>query len=210
MKGKILSFAIMAILCGMLMQSCYITKTPVGAYSSQSGMPMRYSKGKQVWLFGLIPLGRTHINTPATDFMIEGKQTFGDYLITFVTIGIIETRTLKCYVKEYNYGGNGYGGSVVINNNQNVNTRSQNNDRNDNGYNNGYNNSYDNGYQRSSQQRSQSQDNSLMGRRVMWTTPQGNTRYGTVTSVRESTCVVKAEDTGSSVVIRTEKLTKIQ
>ena len=200
MKGKILSFAIMAILCGMLMQSCYITKTPVGAYSSQSGMPMRYSKGKQVWLFGLIPLGRTHINTPATDFMIEGKQTFGDYLISFVTLGIVETRTIKCYVKEYNNGGNGYNNSY-----QNVNTKRQNNDRNDNGYN----NSYDNSYQESSQQRSQSKDNSMMGRRVMWTTPQGNTRYGTVTSVRESTCVVKAEDTGSSVVIRTEKLTKL-
>lgn len=206
----------MAILCGMLMQSCFITKTPVGAYSSQSGMPTRYSKGKQVWLLGLIPLGRTHINTPTTDFMIEGKQTFGDYLISFVTLGIIETRTIKCYVKEYNNGGNGFGGSIIINNNnQNVNTQSQSNNQQ---MNTPYNNGGDNDYQRpepQQQQQTQPQQNNtvshpLVGKRVMWTTPQGTTRYGTVTSIRnEDTCVVKTEDTGSSVVIRIEKLTKL-
>ena len=184
MKGKILSFAIMAILCGMLMQSCFITKTPVGAYSSQSGMPMRYSKGKQVWLFGLLPLGRTHINTPATDFMIEGKQTFGDYLISFVTLGIIETRTIKCYVKEYNNGANLYGNNYGTNNNQQV--------RNDNNYSD-----------------DQPVNNSLVGKRVSWQTNQGGTRYGTVTNMRTpSTCEVKTEDTGSTIVITLDKLTK--
>ncbi len=195
MKGKILSFAIMAILCGMLMQSCFITKTPVGAYSSQSGMPMRYSKGKQVWLFGLLPLGRTHINTPATDFMIEGKQTFGDYLISFVTLGIIETRTIKCYVKEYNNGGNGFGGSIIINNNnQNVNTQSQNNTQQMNSGNNTGN--------------EQSDNNSFVGKRVSWQNNQGVTRYGTVTNMRTpSTCEVKTEDTGSVIVLNVSKLT---
>jgi hypothetical protein len=183
MKGKILSFAIMAILCGMLMQSCFITKTPVGAYSSQSGMPMRYSKGKQVWLFGLLPLGRTHINTPATDFMIEGKQTFGDYLISFVTLGIIETRTIKCYVKEYNNGANIYGNNYGANNNQQV--------RNGNNYSD-----------------DQPVNNSLVGKRVSWQTNQGSTRYGTVTNMRTpSTCEVKTEDTGSVIVLSVSKLT---
>ena len=192
MKRKILSFAIMAILCGMLLQSCYITKTPVGAYSSQSGMPMRYSKGKQVWLFGLIPLGRTHINTPATDFMIEGKQTFGDYLITFVTLGIIETRTIKCYVKEYNNGG-GYGGIVINNNNQNVNTQSQNNTQQ---------------VSVGNSNNEQPEANSLVGKRVSWQTNQGTTRYGTVTNMRTpSTCEVKTEDTGSIMVLSVNKLT---
>ena len=192
MKRKILSFAIMAILCGMLLQSCYITKTPVGAYSSQSGMPMRYSKGKQVWLFGLIPLGRTHINTPATDFMIEGKQTFGDYLITFVTLGIIETRTIKCYVKEYNNGG-GYSGIVINNNNQNVNTQSQNNTQQ---------------VSVGNSNNEQPEDNSLVGKRVSWQTNQGTTRYGTVTNMRTpSTCEVKTEDTGSIMVLSVNKLT---
>lgn len=192
MKRKILSFAIMAILCGMLMQSCYITKTPVGAYSSQSGMPMRYSKGKQVWLFGLIPLGRTHINTPATDFMIEGKQTFGDYLITFVTFGIIETRTIKCYVKEYNSGG-GYNGIVINNNNQNVNTQSQNNTQQ---------------VSVGNSNNEQPEANSLVGKRVSWQTNQGTTRYGRVTNMRTpSTCEVKTEDTGSVMVLSVNKLT---
>lgn len=192
MKRKILSFAIMAILCGMLMQSCYITKTPVGAYSSQSGMPMRYSKGKQVWLFGLIPLGRTHINTPVTDFMIEGKQTFGDYLITFVTLGIIETRTIKCYVKEYNSGGT-YNGIVINNNNQNVNTQSQNNTQQ---------------VSVGNSTNEQPEANSLVGKRVSWQTNQGTTRYGTVTNMRTpSTCEVKTEDTGSVMVLSVNKLT---
>lgn len=187
MKGKILSFAIMAILCGMLMQSCYITKTPVGAYSSQSGMPMRYSKGKQVWLFGFIPLGRTNISTPATDFMIEGKNTFGDWLISTLTFGIIQTRTIKCYVKEYNNGGNGYGGSIVINNNnQNVNTQTQ----------------------KLNDEDEQSVTYSLVGKRVSWQTNQGNTRYGTVTNMRTpKTCEVKTEDTGSVIVLSVSKLT---
>ena len=195
MKSKILSFAIMAILCGMLMQSCYITKTPVGAYSSQSGMPMRYSKGKQVWLFGLIPLGRTHISTPATDFMIEGKQTFGDYLITFVTLGIIETRTIKCYVKEYNNGG-GYSGIVINNNNQNVNTQSQNNTQQ---------------VSVGNSNNEQPEDNSLVGKRVSWQTNQGTTRYGTVTNMRTpSTCEVKTEDNGSVMVLSVNKLTVLK
>ena len=195
MKGKILSFAIMAILCGMLMQSCYITKTPVGAYKAQSGMPMRYSKGKQVWLFGFIPLGRTNISTPATDFMIEGKNTFGDWLISTVTFGIIQTRTIKCYVKEYNNGGNGYGGSIVINNNnQNVNTQSQNNNQQVNAGNNTGN--------------EQPENNSFVGKRVSWQTNQGSTRYGTVTNMRTpSTCEVKTEDTGSVIVLSVSKLT---
>ncbi len=204
MKKSILIVAIAAILGGMMMQSCYITKTPVGAYSSQSGMPMRYSKGKQVWLFGLIPLGRTHVNTPATDFMIEGKQTFGDYLIKFVTLGIIETRTIKCYVKEYNNGG-GYAGNIIINNsNQNVNTTSQNNSQRMNGSNNArYNSdSYD------TPEPEPQQASSLVGKRVSWQTNQGNTRYGTVTNMRTpKTCEVKTEDSGAVIILSVSKLT---
>ena len=204
MKKSILIVAIAAILGGMMMQSCYITKTPVGAYSSQSGMPMRYSKGKQVWLFGLIPLGRTNISTPATDFMIEGKQTFGDYLITFFTFGIIETRTIKCYVKEYNNGG-GYAGNIIINNsNQNVNTTSQNNSQQMNGSNNArYNSdSYD------TPEPEPQQASSLVGKRVSWQTNQGNTRYGTVTNMRTpKTCEVKTEDSGAVIILSVSKLT---
>lgn len=204
MKKSILIVAIAAILGGMMMQSCYITKTPVGAYSSQSGMPMRYSKGKQVWLFGLIPLGRTNISTPATDFMIEGKQTFGDYLITFFTFGIIETRTIKCYVKEYNNGG-GYAGNIIINNsNQNVNTTSQNNSQRMNGSNNArYNSdSYD------TPEPEPEQASSLVGKRVSWQTNQGNTRYGTVTNMRTpKTCEVKTEDSSAVIILSVSKLT---
>ncbi len=205
MKKSILIVAIAAILGGMMMQSCYITKTPVGAYSSQSGMPMRYSKGKQVWLFGLIPVGRTNISTPATDFMIEGKQTFGDYLITFFTFGIIETRTIKCYVKEYANNGYGYGGGTVINiNNQNVNTQSQNNTQQVSGSNNArYNSdSYDH------DTTEQPQVSQLVGKRVSWQTNQGTTRYGTVTNMRTpKTCEVKTEDSGSVIVLSVNKLT---
>ena len=224
MKKSLATLLVVALMGGLLFSSCYITKTPVGAYRAQSGIPTRYSKGKQVWLFGIFPLGRTNISTPPTDFMIEGKQTFGDYLVSFFTLGIVETRTLKCYVKEYN---NGYGDGIHINNNnQNASTQSRSNTQQVNSNNNaGYDDDddYSGNYQPqqtnqqprvSTQQEPQRaanpQSHPLVGKRVMWTTPQGNTRYGTVTSIRnEDTCVVKTEDTGSSVVIRIEKLTKL-
>lgn len=196
MKKSILIVAIAAILGGMLMQSCYITKTPVGAYSSQSGMPKRYSKGKQVWLFGLIPLGRTNISTPATDFMIEGKQTLGDYLITFITFGIVETRTIKCYVKEYNNGGGGYAGNV---------NNYQNNSQQMNGSNNSRYNSADS---YDAPEPEPQQASSLVGKRVSWQTNQGTTRYGTVTNMRTpKTCEVKTEDSGAVIILSVSKLT---
>ena len=64
LKHLTLNMVIIA-LCSILLSSCMMTKTSVGAYKESTGKEYTYDKGKQMWLFwGLVPIGRTDVSTP--------------------------------------------------------------------------------------------------------------------------------------------------
>ena len=70
----------------------------------ETGETYRYSKAKQVWLFwGLAPLGRTNVNTPEDGSCeIITRRSFGDVLISSLTLGLVTTYTIKVKDKKKN------------------------------------------------------------------------------------------------------------
>ena len=82
--------------CSFLFTSCMTTSTTVGAYSEEAGRQYTYAKGKQIWLgFGLIPLGIVDVSTPVDgNCEVISKFTFGDFLISGLTGGIVSSRTI--------------------------------------------------------------------------------------------------------------------
>lgn len=85
-----------------ILSSCMTTSTTVGDYKEDSGKQYTYAKGKQFWIgFGLFPIGRTDVQTP-TDGSCEvmSKFTFGDFLISGITGGIVSSRTIIVKDKE--------------------------------------------------------------------------------------------------------------
>ncbi len=97
MKNIILSFVVLSALT-----SCMMTKTPVGNYLETPGKEVTFDKGKQFWVFwGLIPVGRTHVNTPNDgNCQVVTKYKFGDVLITGLTCGIVSSYSIKVEVKK--------------------------------------------------------------------------------------------------------------
>jgi hypothetical protein len=77
------------------------TKTNVGAYRETQGEEYTYAKGKQMWLFwGLIPLGRTSVSTPADgNCQVITRYNVGDAIISSLTGGIFTTHTIKIKAK---------------------------------------------------------------------------------------------------------------
>ena len=89
------------VLFPVLLSSCMMTKTNVGAYKESAGKEYTYAKGKQMWLFwGLVPLGRTDVSTP-TDGRCEitTKYKFTDVLIGGLTGGILTSYSIKVKAK---------------------------------------------------------------------------------------------------------------
>jgi hypothetical protein len=84
------------------MSSCMTTKTSVGAFKETQGSEYTYAKGKQLWLFwGLMPLGRTNVNTPGDgNCEIITRFNFGDLLISSLTGGIVTSYTIKVQAKK--------------------------------------------------------------------------------------------------------------
>lgn len=82
--------------------SCMMTKTPVGAYLETPGKEVTFDKGKQFWLFwGIMPVGRTHINTPSNgNCQVTTKIRFTDFIISSLTGGIVTSTSIKVEVKE--------------------------------------------------------------------------------------------------------------
>jgi hypothetical protein len=78
------------------MSSCMTTATTTGTYLEEPGNPYTYAKGRQLWLgYGLIPLGKTDVNAPSDgNCQVISKFTFGDFLISGVTFGIVSSRTI--------------------------------------------------------------------------------------------------------------------
>jgi hypothetical protein len=85
-----------------LMTSCMMTKTPVGAYLETPGKEVTFDKGKQFWLFwGLMPIGRTHVNTPSNgNCQVTTKIRITDFIISGLTGGIVTSTSIKVEVKQ--------------------------------------------------------------------------------------------------------------
>ena len=85
----------------LLLPSCYGTRTAVGNYRElvkvEKADTYTYAKGKQAYLFwGLIPLGRTQVATPADgSCQIRTCANFADVLVEALTGGIVTMRTIK-------------------------------------------------------------------------------------------------------------------
>jgi hypothetical protein len=96
--AKVLLFSIFIFAS---VSSCMTTKTNVGAYREAQGEEYTYAKGKQMWLFwGLIPLGRTSVSTPADgNCQVITRYNVGDAIISSLTGGIFTTHTIKIKAK---------------------------------------------------------------------------------------------------------------
>ncbi len=99
---------LMTVAISFMLTSCMITKTSVGAFEEQQGREYTYAKGKQIWLFwGLIPLGRTNVNTPGDgNCEVITKFNFGDVLISGLTFGFIRSYSIKVKAREKEAGYN--------------------------------------------------------------------------------------------------------
>lgn len=93
---------ILLISLTILLPSCMTTRTYVGTYREQEGKVYTYSRGKQMYLFwGLIPLGRTRLGTPADgNCEVRTCYNFWDALLSCLTGGIFEMQTIKVKAKE--------------------------------------------------------------------------------------------------------------
>lgn len=98
-KFLLLTYLTVAILS---VTSCMTTKTPVGNFVETPGKEYTYDKGKQFWLFwGLMPLGRTHVNTPSDgNCQVITKFKVGDVIISVLTGGIVTTYSIKVEAKK--------------------------------------------------------------------------------------------------------------
>ncbi len=85
-----------------LCNSCMSVKTNVGGFKEQQGKMYVYSKSKQVWLFwGMAPIGRTQIATPANgQCQVIVKNNVFDIIISGVTSGFIKSQTIKVIAKK--------------------------------------------------------------------------------------------------------------
>jgi hypothetical protein len=102
-KVKIYALSLLTVMIlSTTLSSCLMTKTSVGAYKESWGNEYTYAKGKQLWLFwGIIPLGRTNINTPGDgNCEIITKFGFTDVLISGLTVGIITSYSIKVKAKK--------------------------------------------------------------------------------------------------------------
>ena len=79
-----------------------MTKTPVGGYLETPGKEVTFDKGKQFWLFwGLMPIGRTHVNTPSNgNCQVTTKIKLTDFIISGLTGGIVTSTSIKVEVKQ--------------------------------------------------------------------------------------------------------------
>ncbi len=98
---KLIKSTFIVSLIAISFSSCLTTKTNVGQFKENQGETYQYAKGKQFWLFwGLLPLGRTDVNTPANgNCQVITRFNFGDVLISGLTGGIVSSYTIKIKAK---------------------------------------------------------------------------------------------------------------
>jgi hypothetical protein len=90
-----------ALIISSLMTSCIVTQTNVGKYSEQKGTEYTYSKAKQMWVFyGLIPVGKTHTETPADgQCQVNTQFRLIDVAAIVFTAGLFGMQTIKVKAK---------------------------------------------------------------------------------------------------------------
>lgn len=92
-------FIILGVITSVfLFPSCMTQKTKVGQFAklqAEGAEEYRYAKGKQMWIvWGLIPIGRTNLNTPSDGTCeIVTRTNVVDILVTGITLGFIRIRT---------------------------------------------------------------------------------------------------------------------
>lgn len=101
-------FVILSMVFTLTLSSCLMTQTVVGEYQEEQGREYVYAKGKQFWLFwGLIPIGRTNVNTPSHgNCEVITKFQLGDVIISGITGGIISSYSIKVKAKRKDDRGN--------------------------------------------------------------------------------------------------------
>lgn len=92
---------ILLLVIVVMAPSCMTTRTSVGSFTETQGEMYKYAKGKQCYLFwGLIPLGRTTVATPAGQpCQVRTSFNFWDALLSTITGGIFSMQTIKVYAK---------------------------------------------------------------------------------------------------------------
>lgn len=84
--------------------SCLTTHTDVGNYATTPGKAYKMDKERKLWIFwGLLPINNPNVSTPLDgNCRITTKFTFGDFLISGLTGGLITSYTIKSYGKSTN------------------------------------------------------------------------------------------------------------
>ncbi len=84
-----------------LMPSCMSTRTSVQNFKEAQGQQYLYAKGRQCYLFwGLIPLGRTSVATPAEQpCQVRTRFGFWDAFLSVITGGIFSMQQIRIYAK---------------------------------------------------------------------------------------------------------------
>ncbi len=91
---------LLGIIC--VFSSCYTTHVTVGAGPVEKSHTKVYSKSKQFYfLEGVFKLGDSQPSVPEHgNVLIETKFSKGDFLITFLTAGIISSKTTRVIVNK--------------------------------------------------------------------------------------------------------------
>jgi len=93
---KVLSILLIAI----ALTSCMCTKTVVGNFREAPGTEVHYSRAKQIYIFGIFPVGHPSADTPKSgNCIVTTHRNIWDFIIPFVTVGIVQTYTIDITAK---------------------------------------------------------------------------------------------------------------
>lgn len=100
--NKMKKLVVLVLLGSMIiLPSCMTTRTSLQNYKETQGQQYLYSRGHQCYLFwGLVPLGRTSVATPADQpCQVRTHVGFGDGLVSLITAGIFSMQQVRVYAK---------------------------------------------------------------------------------------------------------------
>jgi hypothetical protein len=105
MSRKAIAGYFILLIAMSALSSCMTTKTDVGRHAEIPGSSYKFSSGKQIWIFwGIIPLGRTKVNTPGHgNCQVVTRYKFSDFLINCVTLGLFTSYSIEVRVKRDNW-----------------------------------------------------------------------------------------------------------
>lgn len=101
---KFISFSVVILCICMLFSSCYCDKTYIGQWDNNDIPVHVASTHNSHCLMGAIVSHHdaSKYVSDSEDYIIANKRTFGDLLITSLTLGIFSPTTTKYYVKSTN------------------------------------------------------------------------------------------------------------